>query len=53
MVLLTAGPYNATYFEQAYLAQYLGYTLSSGGDLTVRDDRVYLKTPGRACSRWT
>jgi uncharacterized circularly permuted ATP-grasp superfamily protein/uncharacterized alpha-E superfamily protein len=44
VVLLTAGPYNATYFEQAYLAQYLGYTLASGGDLTVRDDRVFLKT---------
>jgi uncharacterized circularly permuted ATP-grasp superfamily protein/uncharacterized alpha-E superfamily protein len=44
VVLLTPGPYNATYFEQAYLAQYLGYTLSSGGDLTVRDDRVFLKT---------
>jgi uncharacterized circularly permuted ATP-grasp superfamily protein/uncharacterized alpha-E superfamily protein len=44
VVLLTPGPYNATYFEQAYLAQYLGYTLTSGGDLTVRDDRVFLKT---------
>ena len=44
VVLLTPGPYNATYFEQAYLAQYLGYTLAGGGDLTVRDDRVYLKT---------
>ena len=46
IVLLTPGPYNATYFEQAYLAQYLGYTLVNGGDLTVRDDRVYLKTLG-------
>jgi uncharacterized circularly permuted ATP-grasp superfamily protein/uncharacterized alpha-E superfamily protein len=46
IVLLTAGPYNATYFEQAYLAQYLGYTLVNGGDLTVRADRVYLKTLG-------
>jgi uncharacterized circularly permuted ATP-grasp superfamily protein/uncharacterized alpha-E superfamily protein len=46
IVLLTPGPYNATYFEQAYLAQYLGYTLANGGDLTVRDDRVYLKTLG-------
>ncbi|MET0343058.1 MAG: circularly permuted type 2 ATP-grasp protein [Polyangiales bacterium] len=46
IVLLTAGPYNATYFEQAYLAQYLGYTLVNGGDLTVREDRVYLKTLG-------
>jgi len=44
VVLLTAGPHNASYFEQAYLAQYLGYTLAGGGDLTVRDDRVYLKT---------
>ena len=44
VVLLTPGPHHATYFEQAYLAQYLGYTLASGGDLTVRDDRVYLKT---------
>jgi uncharacterized circularly permuted ATP-grasp superfamily protein/uncharacterized alpha-E superfamily protein len=46
IVLLTAGPYNATYFEQAYLAQYLGYTLVNGGDLTVRAERVYLKTLG-------
>jgi uncharacterized circularly permuted ATP-grasp superfamily protein/uncharacterized alpha-E superfamily protein len=44
VVLLTAGPYNATYFEQAYLAQYLGYTLSTGRDLTVRGDRLYLKS---------
>jgi uncharacterized circularly permuted ATP-grasp superfamily protein/uncharacterized alpha-E superfamily protein len=46
IVLLTPGPYNATYFEQAYLAQYLGYTLVNGADLTVRDDRVFLKTLG-------
>ena len=45
-VLLTPGPYNATYFEQAYLAQYLGYTLVNGNDLTVRKDRVLLKTLG-------
>jgi uncharacterized circularly permuted ATP-grasp superfamily protein/uncharacterized alpha-E superfamily protein len=46
IVLLTSGPSNATYFEQAYLAQYLGYTLVSGADLTVRRDRVFLKTLG-------
>jgi uncharacterized circularly permuted ATP-grasp superfamily protein/uncharacterized alpha-E superfamily protein len=46
IVLLTAGPHNATYFEQAFLAQYLGYPLVEGGDLTVRDGRVYLKTLG-------
>lgn len=44
VVLLTPGPYNETYFEQAYLARYLGYMLVEGQDLTVRDDRVFLKT---------
>ncbi|HXJ18796.1 MAG TPA: circularly permuted type 2 ATP-grasp protein [Polyangia bacterium] len=46
IVLLTAGPHNATYFEQAFLAQYLGYPLVEGGDLMVRDGRVFLKTLG-------
>jgi uncharacterized circularly permuted ATP-grasp superfamily protein/uncharacterized alpha-E superfamily protein len=46
VVLLTPGPYNETYFEHAYLARYLGYTLAEGGDLTVRDDRVFLKVLG-------
>ena len=44
IVLLTPGPYNETYFEHAYLARYLGLTLVEGSDLTVRDQRVYLKT---------
>ncbi len=43
-MLLTPGPYNETYFEHAYLARYLGFPLVEGSDLTVRDDRVYLKT---------
>lgn len=46
IVLLSPSPYNATYFEQAFLAQYLGYQLVDGGDLTVRNGRVYLKTLG-------
>ncbi len=46
VVLLTPGPYNETYFEHAFLARYLGYTLVEGGDLTVRDNRVFLKTLG-------
>lgn len=46
VVLLTPGPYNETYFEHAFLARYLGYTLVQGNDLTVRDARVYLKTLG-------
>jgi uncharacterized circularly permuted ATP-grasp superfamily protein/uncharacterized alpha-E superfamily protein len=44
VVLLTPGPHNETYFEQTYLARYLGYMLVQGQDLTVRDDRVFLKT---------
>ncbi|HWK47272.1 MAG TPA: circularly permuted type 2 ATP-grasp protein [Stellaceae bacterium] len=46
IVLLTPGPYNEVYFEHAYLARYLGYPLVAGEDLTVRNDRVYLKTLG-------
>src|SRR3984893_10760844 len=44
VVLLTPGPYNDTYFEHSYLARYLGFRLVQGGDLTVRDSRVFLKT---------
>ena len=44
VALLTAGPYNETYFEQSYLARYLGVTLVEGTDLTVRGERLYLKT---------
>jgi uncharacterized circularly permuted ATP-grasp superfamily protein/uncharacterized alpha-E superfamily protein len=46
VVLLTPGPYNETYFEHSYLAQYLGYSLVQGNDLTVRDSTVYLRTVG-------
>ncbi|HVN39854.1 MAG TPA: circularly permuted type 2 ATP-grasp protein [Myxococcota bacterium] len=46
IALLTPGPYNETYFEHAYLARYLGLTLVEGGDLTVRDRMLYLKTLG-------
>ncbi len=44
VVLLTPGPYNETYFEQAYIARYLGYSLVEGQDLAVHDRRVFLKT---------
>lgn len=44
VVLLTPGPYNETYFEHAYLARYLGVPLVEGGDLTVREDQVFLKS---------
>lgn len=44
IVILTPGPFNETYFEHAYLARYLGFPLVQGGDLTVRENRVLLKT---------
>ena len=44
VVLLTPGPFNETYFEQVFLARYLGVTLVEGNDLTVRAKRLYLKT---------
>ncbi len=44
VVMLTPGPHNETFFEQAYLARYLGYMLVEGQDLTVRNNCVYLKT---------
>lgn len=44
IVLLSPGPRSPYYFEDVYLAGYLGYTLAQGADLAVRDDRVFLKT---------
>lgn len=46
VVLLTPGPFNEAYFEHAYLAKHLGYTLVEGADLVVREERVFLKTLG-------
>ena len=44
IVLLTPGHDSETWFEQAYLARYLGLPLVEGGDLTVRGERLFLKT---------
>lgn len=44
VVLLTPGPYSETYFEHVYLARYLGLPLVEGGDLTVRGEKLFLKT---------
>ncbi|NJN46546.1 MAG: circularly permuted type 2 ATP-grasp protein, partial [Candidatus Competibacteraceae bacterium] len=46
VVLLTPGPLNESYFEHAYLANYLSLSLVEGEDLAVRDGRVWLKTLG-------
>ena len=44
IVLLTPGPHGETYFEHSLLAGHWGFPLVEGGDLAVRDNRVYLKT---------
>lgn len=44
IVLLSPGSKYPYYFEDVYLARYLGYSLVEGADLAVRDDRVFLKT---------
>ncbi len=46
IALLSPGPLNETYFEHTYLSRYLGFLLVEGGDLTVRDGAVYVRTIG-------
>ncbi len=42
--ILTPGPLNDTYFEHAYIARYLGFTLLEGEDLTVEGGRAMVRT---------
>lgn len=44
IVMLSPGSTNETFFEHAYLSSFLGVTLVFGGDLTVSDGYVWLKT---------
>jgi len=44
IVLLTPGAGADGYFDHAFLARYLGYILAGSADLTVRSNRVFLKT---------
>jgi uncharacterized circularly permuted ATP-grasp superfamily protein/uncharacterized alpha-E superfamily protein len=44
VVILTPGPLSETYFEHAYLASYLGYSLVEGRDLVVDNNRVWLRS---------
>lgn len=44
IVLLSSGASHPYFFEDVYLARYLGFTMAEGGDLAVRNDIVYLKT---------
>ncbi len=43
-VVLTGGPDDPDYFEHALIGRYLGYPVVESADLTVRDNRVFLKT---------
>lgn len=47
IVVLTPGPLNETAFEHAMLASTLGYPLVQGSDLTVRGDRVWMRSVGQ------
>lgn len=44
VALLSPGPRGADWFEQVLLARHLACALVEGGDLTVRDGVLYLKT---------
>lgn len=46
IVVLTPGAYSETYFEHAYLANYLGYPLVQGSDLLVSRGYLYMKSLG-------
>ncbi len=44
IVLLSQAAGSTNYFEDAFLARYLGHMLAEAGDLAVRGNRLYLKT---------
>lgn len=44
VALLSPGAYNSAYFEHIFLAREMGVTLVEGSDLSVENDRVYMRT---------
>jgi uncharacterized circularly permuted ATP-grasp superfamily protein len=44
VAVLTPGIYNSAYFEHSFLARAMGIEIVTGGDLVVRDQRVFMKT---------
>jgi uncharacterized circularly permuted ATP-grasp superfamily protein len=46
VVLLSPGTYNSAYFEHVFLAREMGVPLVEGPDLTVEDERVWMRTTG-------
>jgi uncharacterized circularly permuted ATP-grasp superfamily protein/uncharacterized alpha-E superfamily protein len=55
IALLTPGRFNQSYPEQAHLARYLGLPLVEGRDLSVSDNKLYVRTiagPKRIDAAW-
>jgi len=55
IALMTPGRFNQSYPEQAHLARYLGFPLVEGRDLSVDDDKLYVRTiagPKRIDAVW-
>src|SRR5262249_38472510 len=44
IVLLSPGVFNSAYFEHIFLAREMGVPLVEGRDLSIEDDRVFMKT---------
>jgi uncharacterized circularly permuted ATP-grasp superfamily protein len=44
VVLLSPGIYNSAYFEHVFLAREMGVPLVQGSDLTVENNRVFMRT---------
>jgi uncharacterized circularly permuted ATP-grasp superfamily protein len=44
VVLLSPGIYNSAYFEHVFLSREMGVPLVEGADLTVENDRVFMRT---------
>ncbi|WP_245155575.1 circularly permuted type 2 ATP-grasp protein [Paracoccus ravus] len=44
IAILSPGPWNETYFEQAWIARYLGFLLVQGDDLVVENDHLMVRT---------
>ncbi len=44
IAVLTPGIYNSAYYEHSFLASRMGVPLVEGTDLTVREDKLYMRT---------
>jgi uncharacterized circularly permuted ATP-grasp superfamily protein len=44
IVVMTPGVHNSAYFEHAFLARQMGVELVEGRDLTVHDNKVFMRT---------